>query len=138
MTALWREIHLLEERVEVLENALETSRDQIARTEEKYDKLQKLGNFPFSANPRFLCMLKTCCCFFVVVEELLKKQLDQPPLDADKPAGTFGSKIFLKKRENIDFLNDAKCCSRKRVQGENAPLFRADSQPAVPSKSRTR
>lgn len=64
MTALWREIHLLEERVEVLENALETSRDQIARTEEKYDKLQKLGNFPFSANPRFFVHVENLLLFF--------------------------------------------------------------------------
>ena len=49
VTALWRDIHMLEERVEVLENTLEASRERITRTEEKYDNLQKLGNtFTFS------------------------------------------------------------------------------------------
>lgn len=41
--ALWRIIHLLEERVEVLENTLEVSRENISKTEEKCDNLQRQG-----------------------------------------------------------------------------------------------
>ena len=43
MTALWHIIHLLEERVEVLENTLEVSRENISKNEEKCDNLQKQG-----------------------------------------------------------------------------------------------
>lgn len=101
MTALWREIHLLEERVEVLENTLEASREQIAKTEEKYSKLHKQGNtllLPFPrkmllGQPVFISMcgptnLLFCCCFHFLVEKLLMKQFHEPPLDAANPPGT--------------------------------------------------
>ncbi len=40
---MWHIIHLLEERVEVLENTLEVSREHIAKTQEKCNNLQKQG-----------------------------------------------------------------------------------------------
>lgn len=44
MPSFWQEtIHQLENRVQVLENALEISRDVIAKTEEKFDNLQRKG-----------------------------------------------------------------------------------------------
>ena len=60
MTALWHIIHLLEERVEVLENTLEVSREHISKNEEKCDNLQKQGKrsvyFYFLNNCSHVCV----------------------------------------------------------------------------------
>ena len=60
MTALWHIIHLLEERVEVLENTLEVSRENISKNEEKCDNLQKQGKrsvyFYFFNNCSHVCV----------------------------------------------------------------------------------
>ncbi|XP_046641369.1 uncharacterized protein LOC124326518 isoform X1 [Daphnia pulicaria] len=64
VNALWHIIHLLEERVEVLENTLEVSREHIAKTEEKCDNLQKQVEK-------------------IVEQQILEKKLLNPPLDAE-------------------------------------------------------
>ncbi|KAI9563701.1 hypothetical protein GHT06_011165 [Daphnia sinensis] len=70
-TALWHVIHLLEERVEVLENTLEVSREHISKTEEKYENLQRQ------------------------VEKILEKRLQKPPLDADTDRDSVRDKMSL-------------------------------------------
>ncbi|XP_032788882.2 uncharacterized protein LOC116926171 isoform X1 [Daphnia magna] len=70
-TALWHVIHLLEERVEVLENTLDVSREHISKTEEKCENLQRQ------------------------VEKILEKRLQKPPLDADTDRDSVRDKMSL-------------------------------------------
>lgn len=107
MTALWHIIHLLEERVEVLENTLEVSREHISKNEEKCDNLQKQGKrsvyFYFLNNCSHVCVrepmtsvpgnLVRLFLFFVffifIVEKILEKKLVKLPLDADTLPGIY-------------------------------------------------
>lgn len=111
VASLWQEIHLLEDRVDKLANALEISQKHIAKTEENYQLLQRQGDFSnmliisrfgnrlFDLSLIVWTVYVTCCfaCYSNTVETLLDKKCRDLPLDADIRSGV-GSKLCRQKR----------------------------------------